>query len=118
MASKKARSSADKPKQVTLTITLAVNDETATYYLNTAEVVQSYFEFSLLFGKVPAKFAPGQLEALGPAGGLELPATLQVLVPPLLIPGLIRALTTERQKYEEIHGMKLPEPQGEAKKDG
>lgn len=112
MAKKKTTVSPDPgapQNQLSARVVFNLSDETATYYVNAVEVGQSFYEFALLFGKVPAKLPATQLEAVRSSKQLELVAALQILIPPTLIPGLIYALSVERRKYEELHGVKLPE---------
>jgi hypothetical protein len=97
------------PLTVKASVTMEITDETATYYMNAVEVGQSFSEFSLLFGKVPAKLNAAQQARIQETGTVEIPAVLQLLIPPLMLPGLLYALNAERKKYEDLHGMKLPE---------
>jgi hypothetical protein len=60
-------------------------------------------EFSLLFGRLPAKIPPDKIEEAR-AGNVTLISDVQILIPVTLIPGLMRALQTQKASYESQYG--------------
>jgi hypothetical protein len=81
-----------------------ISPETPTYYFNYAEIASLPHDFALLFARVPAKLPPDRFEEVRAAGRMVLDCELQVLISPTLIPGLIRALTVQRERYEQLWG--------------
>jgi hypothetical protein len=77
---------------------------TPTYYVNHAEITSNPFEVTISFARFPSKFSPGASETIGTTGILEVEAELQVLIPPTLLPGLIRALTTQKATLDAMMG--------------
>lgn len=75
-------------------------------YGNYVEVTHSPHDFLLSIARVPAK-----LPRLDPGrdGIIEVPveAQAQVVLPPTVIPGLIRALLSQQRSYEHMYGIKL-----------
>ena len=81
-------------------------------YANFAEASHSMYEFMITFGRIPTKVSPAQAATVRETGVLELEPEAQIMLPPNLVPALIRVLETEVAKYEEQHGTidaKLPE---------
>jgi hypothetical protein len=75
-----------------------------TFYINYAEVGHSPHEFYILGGKLPIKPSRAEIEAAAETKELQIDATVQLMLPPTMISGLIRALTEQRAKYEKMIG--------------
>jgi hypothetical protein len=88
-------------KPVAITVALEPNGEQ--FYANFAEVTTGQHEFQISFALVPTKPTAKGIEAMK-TGVLSLDAMVQVMVPPTLIPGLIRALTTTKEQHEAMVG--------------
>jgi Protein of unknown function (DUF3467) len=99
-----------KPKQVNIQVKLTANPETPFYYVNFMTVGHNLSDFTLSVVKVPSEYTPEQMELAKKGQPVPLEATLQLVVPPVLAKGLIRALTEQVAKYEEKFGkIKIPE---------
>jgi hypothetical protein len=72
-------------------------------YANYAEVSSAQHEFQIGFALFPIKPTAEQIEQVS-GGIVKLDALVQILLPPTLIPGLIRALTTTKEQYEAMIG--------------
>src|SRR4051812_24873570 len=66
--------------------------DTPFYYVNFVEVGHSTMEFALTVGRLPPRLDDASLELVRTTGVIELDPTLQLLVPPTVIPNLIQAL--------------------------
>lgn len=75
------------------------SDDLPYIYANHAEVAQSAHEFVILFTKLPTKANPSQIAAVQETGVLSIEPEAQILLPPTIIDGLIKALETERDKH-------------------
>lgn len=89
-------------------------DDTPTYYINHAEIAVGKHEFALAFAKLPTKPSRSDMEHAKATQELAWETDIQVLVPPTLIVGLIRALETARDGYQNLFGP-LPEDEKETK---
>jgi hypothetical protein len=98
MARKKQ--SAPPAQSVRLRVAVEATESTPAYYANYLEVAISANEFALSAVRVPTK--PNQ--AVIQSGELRLEPAVQLLIPPTVVPGLIRALTTQRNNYESQFG--------------
>lgn len=85
-------------------------DSTIIEYVNFAEIAHSQHEFSILCVRVPTKPNAAAIGEAKKTGALELNATLQLLLPPTIIPGLIRALGIQKDAYEARFGPITGEP--------
>ena len=100
---------AKKADGLSVRIVIDVRDDTPHYYINHAEINSTQHEFTLSAGRIPAKFSPDQLQRAKETATIIIPADIQILIPPSLIPGLIRALSTQKDLYERTHGVTLVE---------
>jgi hypothetical protein len=102
--------SAEPETQIRLSLATQVGKETFTYYANHAEIASTPHEFALLSARMPAKLPPENLEE-AISGNLTLTSDVQILIPATLIPGLIRALNTQKTAHEQRYGT-IHEPGG------
>lgn len=91
---------------------LIITDDTMAYYINFAEVGCSPNEFSIAAARIPTTLTPDKFEAAKKAGSLVFNADVQLIIPPTVIPGLIRALTMQKDNYEKVIGAAIVEPRG------
>lgn len=91
-------------KQVVIKPVIEAGDDLGFSYANHAEVGHSPHEFFILFTRLPGKVPSGRLESAKATGELHIDAQVQVLIPPSLVGGLIKALTDQRDKYEKEFG--------------
>jgi len=109
MAAKKAKQApaaeaAAQPEQLTATAALQMSDSTAVFYVNNVEVGHTAYDFSLTCAKIPAKFSQMELDRIRATSQVELEAVVQIVVPVSLVPGLIRALTVQKEVFEQAYG--------------
>lgn len=104
-ATKKRSGKSAKPEVLGVKIVLEASEDTPSYYVNYVEIIHSQHEFGLYAAQMPTKLSTDSLEAARKSGEIHVEPTLQLVVPPTLIPGLIRALETQKQSYEKEFGM-------------
>lgn len=73
-------------------------------YANYVEVSHSAYEFMLSVVRVPTKFPSSLLAEARTTGEIVVEPQVNILLPPTLIPGLIRALESQRDLYERNFG--------------
>src|SRR5262249_14192311 len=100
---KKAQSLAGDEERAQVRVILDPIDESSVYYANYVEVSFASHDCLLSFVRVPTKLSTAQTEE-AKGGTLKLGPIVQVIVPPTLVPGLIRALTTTKDGYEKAIG--------------
>lgn len=76
------------------------NENTPTYYANFIEVAHTPYEFSLIFSKVPTKLKAEQYSLAKNNKAIPIDSMLQIDIPPVIIPGLIHALTVQKELYD------------------
>ena len=59
--------------------------------------------------RVPAKHDAAKIAEMKATGALVLPADVVISIPANLVPGLIRALTSQKEQYEKDNGVELKE---------
>jgi hypothetical protein len=96
------------PTSVAVKVVLDVSDDTPSYYVNVLEIAHSRHDFSLVAARVPAKTSVQKLELAKQTGEMRVEPERQLVVPPTVIPSLIRALTIQRASYEQKYGV-LPD---------
>jgi hypothetical protein len=109
--SAKGRASGKAPEQkpnvpmaVTARVTLEVGSDVPSYYVNYVDVSQSTHEFTLSVAKIPTRLAAQTMQNLQTTGELRAEALLQLIIPPTLLPSLLKALTAQKELYEKTWG--------------
>ncbi len=91
--------------QETLEVAVKINADslmnTPEYYVNHIEVAYSAFDFTLIAAKATAMLSTEQTEQAVKTGKLLLEPSVQIILPVNVMPGLIKALQTQMDKYEE-----------------
>lgn len=82
-------------------IKLDVRPDTPFYYVNYMGVTHSVYDFTISVARLPSQLSSEQQQSAEKGGPVVVEATLQLIVPPMLIDGLIRALVDQKQKYAE-----------------
>jgi hypothetical protein len=97
-----------KKKQVTspsmvpnAQVKLLPTPETPFYYVNYILVSHLAYDFTLSVVKLPSLISPEQVATVKSGQPIVMEPTLQLVIPPSLIKGLIFALTEQVRKYEE-----------------
>jgi hypothetical protein len=88
---------------------------TATHYVNHAEVTHTAHDFTLALARVPSRLPVAQISGPQSAAPLTLDAAVQLVVPPTLVPALIRVLSAQKEQYEKQFG-EIRDPTLEAPK--
>ena len=113
----KAKKSEPREGIQILKIHLEPRQETPFYYVNYMSIASSSNEFVIGAVRVPFPLTADQMEQLQKDGQLIVEPTVQLVVPPAVAKGLIKALTEQVEKYEAQFGKILSEVQqdGEGK---
>jgi hypothetical protein len=77
------------------------------------EVANFLNEFGLFAVRTPVKPSSQQVEEAQQTGQMRLEPEFHLVLPPTMIPGLIRALTTQKDAYERKYGAIFIEERGE-----
>lgn len=85
-------------------VSLEPSFETVPYYANHIEVGHTRHEFTILAGRVPAKMSAERFAQIKESGLLQLEPDVTLMFAPTLMPGLIRALQTQLEKWEKANG--------------
>src|SRR6266478_5261860 len=93
------RTPKSQPQQVIAPIQLEVKPDTPAYYVNYIGVSHTPYDFSLSVARIPSPPTPEQIELAKNGKPIPIEATLQLIVPPLLVDGLLKALTDQKEKY-------------------
>jgi hypothetical protein len=108
-----ARAKAKPPQEISVRIVLGTPDDLPVHYVNFLEVAHSLNEFGLFAVRTPVKFSSEQVEEARQTGQMRIDPELHLVLPPTVIPGLIRALTAQKDAYERKFGPILVEERGE-----
>jgi hypothetical protein len=84
-------------------------ENAAVYYVNYIEVGASPQDFSIICARLPAKLSGAKKEEVKELGALVIEPEVQVVIPVTLVPGIIRALTTQKEIYEKLYGIQIKE---------
>jgi hypothetical protein len=93
-----------EPESVSVSIALETTRDTPIYYANHAEVAAARHEFALAFARLPSKPSRAEVAELKAVGQLVWDTDIQIIIPPTLINGLIRALKMSKENYETMFG--------------
>lgn len=77
-------------------------EDTPTYYANHFEVGQTPHEFFILAGRIPGKISSARRMDIDPDGTMNVDPEVQILLAPSLVPGLIKALTSQLEKWKTL----------------
>jgi hypothetical protein len=98
---KMAKRSESKQQQqgTTARVRLDVRPDTPTYYVNYVAVSHTPYGFTLTVTKIPSPPTPEQIELVKSGKPMPVEAILQIVIPPLLVDGLIKALADQKERY-------------------
>src|SRR5579872_3051843 len=99
---KKGPAKAAKPAAPT-PIKISLEPSGEPIYANYAEVSSAQHEFQITFALSPTKPTAEQFEQAS-AGHMIMPALVQILLPPTIIPALIKALISTKEQHETLFG--------------
>jgi hypothetical protein len=89
----------NQPEQITAQVRLEVKPDTPSYYVNYIGVSHTPYDFTLSVTKMPSPPTEEQMQFVKSGKPMPVEAILQIIVPPLLIDGLIKALTDQKEKF-------------------
>ena len=73
-------------------------------YANYMEISHSQYEFMLTIARLPVKLGASEMELAKERGEIAVVPEVQVIFPPRIISGLIKALEVQREMYENSFG--------------
>jgi len=108
-ARKKRVSAPEEPTAVSISFENV--EDAPLFYVNYVEVSHSRHDFVAFCTQAPTKLSPEEREEVLRTKLLRQEPLVRLVLPPTIIPGLIRALQIQREKYEDSFGKinELPE---------
>jgi len=88
-------------KEVNAQVRVDVKSDTPSYYVNYIAVSHTAYDITLSAIKVPSPFSQEQIELAQSGQQIPVEPILQLVMPPLLVDGLIKALIDQRAKHEK-----------------
>ena len=88
-------------QDLTAQVRIDVKSDTPSYYVNFISVSHTSYDFTLSAAKVPSPLTQEQQEFAKSGEQIPLEPVIQLVLPPLLVDGLIDALTDQKAKYEK-----------------
>ena len=104
MAKKTPRSKQSPKLHMDGRIVVSVSPHTPTFYGNYAEISQTQHDIGLTFVQMPIRLSDADRRDVATTGQIQVEQNVQVIIPSTLLPGLIRALTIQRENYEAAFG--------------
>jgi hypothetical protein len=99
-------------KEVEGRVVIDANDAAPFYYVNFVEVTNTANDFSLMCTRLPPKLSEERRSLLIKTKELHTEPDVIITFPTAMVPGLIRALTTQKEAYEKKTGSEIQEPGG------
>jgi hypothetical protein len=90
-----------QPSEMAAQIRLEVRSDTPSYYVNFIAVSHTAYDFTLSALKVPSPLTQEQAEFVKRGEQIPVEPVLQLVIPPLLVDGLIKALTDQKERHEK-----------------
>jgi hypothetical protein len=84
-----------------------VKADTPSYYVNYMGVSHSPYDFTLSAARIPSPLNPEQTALAKSGQKIPVDPIVQLVIPPLLIDGLIHALTDQKAKYEKTAAQQI-----------
>ena len=78
-----------------------IKPDTPSYYVNYISVSHSPYEFTLSVAKIPSPLTHEQAEFAKNGQKIPVEPTLQLLIPPLVVDGLINALIDQKVRHAQ-----------------
>ena len=92
------------PDRILIKVQPDPKPDTPSYYINYAAVTHSEYDFLVSVLRIPAQLTPEQTELARKGSAVPVEPILQLIIPPRLIDGLIKALSDQKESYEREHG--------------
>ncbi len=96
-----AKRSVAQKQEHTTTVQLDIRSDTPAYYVNYIAVSHTPYDVTLSVTRIPSPPTPEQVESAKGGKPIHVEAILQIVVAPLLVDGLIKALIDQKGKYEK-----------------
>jgi hypothetical protein len=97
-----AKRTTQKPQaQQQAQIQVDVRADTPSYYVNFIAVSHTAYDFTLSATRIPSPLTAEQVELAKNGEPIPLEPILQLVVPPLLVDGLIKALIDQKTRHEQ-----------------
>jgi hypothetical protein len=87
--------------ELTAQVRIDVKSDTPSYYVNYIGVSHTAYDFTLSAAKMQSPPTQEQIELAKSGAQIPLEPLVQLVMPPLLIDGLIKALADQKEKYEK-----------------
>lgn len=97
--------SAGNSSEAQVKVSLEPSLESLPIYANHVEIGHTRHEFTFLAGRVPGKISADRFKLAQQLGTLQLEPDVTILLAPTVIPGLIRALQVQLEKWEGKFGV-------------
>lgn len=101
----KTRRNGRPGKDLTVRLAMDVTEDTPVYYVNYAEVNFHANEFTVSAVRVPPRPSAARMEEAAETGRLRIECSVQLVLPVGVVPGLIRALSVQKENYENQWGL-------------
>jgi hypothetical protein len=89
------------PKEATAQVTLNVQSDTPSYYVNYLGVAHTAYDITLSACKVPSPLTMEQAELVKNGKPIPIEPLVQLVISPLLVDGLIKALTDQKERHQQ-----------------
>ncbi|MGO8816803.1 MAG: DUF3467 domain-containing protein [Terriglobia bacterium] len=100
----KKKESKTVPPTLNVTVRLEAKAETPFYYVNYVSVGHSAYDFIIGATRIPFPLPPEQQELAVKGQPVTLEPMLQLVVPPAVAKGLMKAISDQVGKYEQLFG--------------
>jgi hypothetical protein len=90
-------------------VAIDVPEGTPSYYSNWIEVSNTKWDFCLTAALMPSRHNKAKIAEMQANRALTLTAEVQLIIPTTLLPGLIRALTMQKERFEKETKTELKE---------
>jgi hypothetical protein len=98
------------PAPADIRIVVDPDDSAPAFYVNYMEVANTANDFTLFGARLPAKVSEETKARIVTSNEFHVDADVLITFPVSLVPGLIRALTTQKEHYEKMTGAAIQEP--------
>jgi hypothetical protein len=87
--------------ELTAQLRLDIKPDTLSYYVNYIAVSHTAYDFTLSAAKMPSPLSQEQLELAKSGQQVPLETVVQLVIPPLIVDGLMKALADQKAKHEK-----------------
>lgn len=89
---------------VNVPVVLTVSEDTSVIYVSIMDVSHTIHDFSIAAARGPVRITAEQYGEISASGSLPIEALMQLIIPPTVIPNLIRSLIAQKELYETNFG--------------